>query len=92
VGVGRPDNERFGRAVEKLIRVLPDGSRLPRVGDAPTGGPGVIEVAASVPAAGRSSAQALRGVARAVDLTAVAAVGIENLPECRRAVVERLPD
>jgi hypothetical protein len=93
VGVGSPDNERFGRAVDKLVRVLPDGSRLLRVGDAPTGGPGVIEVAASVPAAGRSSAQALRDVARAVDLAAVAAAGIENLPECcRRAVVERLPD
>jgi hypothetical protein len=28
VGVGSPDNERFGRAVDELVRVLPDGSRL----------------------------------------------------------------
>jgi hypothetical protein len=68
VGTTSPDKARFRRAVDELVRVLPDGSRVVRVGDAPTGGPGVIEVAVSVPAAGRSSAQALRDVARAVEL------------------------
>src|SRR5258705_9608325 len=89
-GVGTPDLERYGRAVAELVKVLPDGSRILNVGDA--GGPGVIDVAVSIPAAGRSSAQALRDVARSVEMAAVAAAGTENLGQCRRAVVERVPE
>ena len=87
---GGPDPDRHGQAVDGFVRLLPPGSE-PLFAESPAASPdGLARVAATVPAHG--PAQALRDVARAVEVEAAEIGRLEELGPMRRTVVEYLGD
>jgi hypothetical protein len=81
---------RPGMVAERLATLLPPGSQLLR-GESTAASPdGLARIAATVPAFG--PAQALRDLARSLELIAAEAGLLDELGPMRRTVVEYLAD
>jgi hypothetical protein len=86
----KPDPDRLAQVTARLAALLPPGAQTLRV-DAPAGNSdGLARIAARVHAHG--PAQALRDVARTVEIIAAEAGHLDNLGPMRRTVVEYLGD
>jgi hypothetical protein len=84
--LAEPDPEQFGQAVEKFVRLLPQGSQTLLVESNAARPDGLARVAATVPA--RGPAQALRDVARALEVMAFELGLLDEVGAMRRTVVE----
>jgi hypothetical protein len=78
-----------GKGLQHFARFLPDSAHVQSAQAPPTDGGGLYTIDVSLPAP--SAAQALRDVARAIELTA-SEVAPEILGEVQRATIERQPE
>jgi hypothetical protein len=88
--LAEPEPRQFGQAVDRFVRVLPPGSEALLAESTAARADGLARVAATVPAHG--PAQALRDVARALELMAAEFGGLDELGPMRRTVVEYVGD
>jgi hypothetical protein len=78
----------LGRAVDRFVQLLPPGSETLAIESKDASSDGLARVAAMVPA--RGPAQALRDVARALEVIAAEAGKLDDMGPMRRTVVEYL--
>jgi hypothetical protein len=88
--LAEPDPKRLVGAAVRFVRLLPPGSEALVIESKAAGSDGLARVAATVPAHG--PAEALRDVARAVEVMAAEAGRLDALGPMRRAFVEYLGD
>jgi hypothetical protein len=85
-----PRPELLGRTVDRFVRLLPHGAQPMAIESKDASADGLARVAATVPAHG--PAQALRDVARALEVMAAESGRLDEVGPMRRTVVEYMGD